>query len=53
MLPMPNGTSQEKLDTFFDGSSPGGMTWTLQVKAKCSWGAVVAEWDYSPHFKSF
>lgn len=53
MLPMPSGTSQEKLDAFFDGSYPGGLTCTLRIEAKCSWGAVVAEWHHIPHFKSF
>jgi hypothetical protein len=52
MLPMPSGTSQEKLDAFFDGISPGGLTCTLQLEVKCSWGAVAAEWHHSPHFKS-
>jgi hypothetical protein len=52
MLPMPNDTSQGKLDAFFYGSSPGGLTCPLLLEVKCSWGAVFAEWHHSPHFKS-
>jgi hypothetical protein len=42
-FPCPMVLHTAKLDTFFDGSSPGGLTNTLKVEAECSSREMGAE----------